>query len=89
MKLSQLFKDKQGKTVIVQWPNWPLWVALALFLLHYYPNTIVQNFSFWGLILTLFYWSYLEICFGVNTWRKILGILVLSSQIYKIYQFFI
>ena len=88
MIFSNFFKDKKGKVVVAQWPNWPLWVALIFFLLKYFPHSIVQDVSFWGLILTLLYWSYLEIFFGVNLWRRLLGMLVVMSQIYKLIKFF-
>jgi hypothetical protein len=75
------FKDKQGNYVIGQWPNKPLLVALGLNALQYYPNTIAQNISHWGVSIVLIYWAYLEIASGVNSWRKLLGSIVMLSSI--------
>jgi hypothetical protein len=75
------FKDKQGDYVIGQWPNKPLLVALGLYALRYYPNTITQNISHWGVSIVLIYWAYLEIASGVNSWRKLLGSIVMLSSI--------
>lgn len=84
MQLKNFFKDKKGRVVVGQWPNWPLWLAIFFFILGFIPVVELRTISFWGLTISLTYWSYLEIFFGVNSWRRILGILVLGSQIYKI-----
>jgi hypothetical protein len=75
------FKDKQDNYVIGQWPNKPLLVALGLYALRYYPNTITQNISHWGVSIVLIYWAFLEITSGVNNWRRLLGIIVMFSSI--------
>ncbi|MFC1649525.1 hypothetical protein ACFL2C_02300 [Patescibacteria group bacterium] len=84
MNKSSFFRDKKGKVVIAQWPNWPLSLAIIFFVLQYVSNPVIQAVGFWGLITSLFYWSYLEIFHGVNTFRKVLGIGVAFSQILKV-----
>lgn len=73
-----LFRTVDGKIVIAQFPNWPLWTWLAA--------TILQSFAFlapwqspiyWIGTAALAWWAYLEIREGVNGFRRILGGLVL------------
>lgn len=75
MKVSNFFKDKNGKVVIAQFPNWPLVLAIIFWILKF-PL---------GVIISLIYWSYLEIVSGVNTFRKTLGIIVLVLQLISLY----
>ncbi|MFZ1720891.1 MAG: hypothetical protein WAU07_00105 [Microgenomates group bacterium] len=83
--INNFFSDKNGNTAILQWPNWPLWLAMLFFLLQQIPNEMIQNISYWGLAVTLIYWSYLEIFYGDSNFRRILGVLVLGSQIFKFF----
>jgi len=79
--LSNFFKDNKGRVVIVQWPNTPLWIAIAFFVLTLLPFPITGQIGSWGLTISLLYWSYLEIIYGVNSWRKLLGLAVATSQL--------
>lgn len=88
MDLLKYFKDKNGKIVIAQWPNLPLWIALVCFLLGFSSQPVIKNLSSWGLLISLLYWSYLEIFYGVNLFRKTLGIAVLISQIFQLLKLF-
>lgn len=80
MSLLNFFKDKQGKLVIGQLPNKPLLVALGLYILRYFPNQTSQLISHWGVPVVLLYWAFLEITSGVNSWRRLLGIIVLLNS---------
>ena len=84
MWIQNIFKDKTGKIIIGQWPNWPIWLTLAFYILRFIPNRLIQSVSSLGVNLTLLYWSYLEITEGVNTFRKLIGISVAISQFYLI-----
>ena len=84
MSLSNFFKDAQGRVVIVQWPNFPLWIAIVSFILTLLSLPLLNQIGFWGLIVSLLYWSYLEIFYGVNTWRRLLGVAVALSQLLKL-----
>jgi hypothetical protein len=77
---SNFFKDHQGRIVIAQWPNSSLWIAIVCFLLTQLSVQILSDIGFWGLIISLLYWSYLEMTSGVNTWRRLLGLVVTLSQ---------
>jgi len=81
---SSFFRDKEGQIVIGQSPNPPLWVAFFFFAASFVPIAIIHDVSQWGLILSLLYWSYLEIVYGVNTWRRVLGTVVGLYQVVKL-----
>lgn len=66
----------------MQFPNWPIWVALALYFVPWLGNDTLTLTSQWLTKVVLLYWSYLEIRFGVNGFRKSLGVFVALSQIY-------
>ncbi len=76
---TNFFRDAQGRIVIAQWPNYPLWIAIVCFFL-----TRLSIIGFWGLIISLLYWSFLEIVSGVNSWRRFLGFVVALSQFLKL-----
>ncbi len=82
--ITNFFRDAQGRVVIGQWPNYPLWIAIVCFFLIRLPVPILHHIGFWGLIISLLYWSYLEIVYGVNTWRRFLGLVVALSQLLKL-----
>ena len=74
-----LFKDKDGKIVIAQFPNAPLLLWLATILISQFvenQNTLTI-LSIIGTI-ALAVWAILEIYSGVNLFRKILGTAVLA-----------
>lgn len=81
------FKDEKGEIVIVQRPNIPLWFAFFFFILKSLPNFFLNDTGTYGLIISLIYWSYLEIKYGANGFRKLLGTIVLIFQIINIYKF--
>ena len=84
--IKNFFKDKNGKIIIGQWPNWPLWLALGLFFIGKIPVSELQVFSTWAMIPTMLYWSYLEIFHGDNSFRRVLGTLVALNFIYNLLQ---
>ena len=74
----RLFRDKAGKVVLAQWPNWALigWAGFAL----------LSRFTQWkqltwvatGFLLA---WAMMEIFQGVNYFRRLLGLTVLLLTI--------
>lgn len=80
-KLVNFFKDKDGKIVIGQFPNWPLFLAGGFYILGYLDNELAKTISSYGVFTAMIYWSYLEIFFGVNSWRKLLGLIVAIMMI--------
>ncbi len=78
--LDRLFRSKEGKVVILQFPNIPLWgwiifTILAMFIKHGKPH---GGFHLLGQSF-LFAWAYLEVRDGDNIFRKVLGALTLIS----------
>ena len=74
----RLFRTVEGRIVIAQFPNWPLWTWLGA--------TVLESVAFlapwqrplyWMGSLALVWWAYLEIVDGVNGFRRMLGSLVL------------
>lgn len=88
MTIPDFFKDENGRVVIAQWPNPPLWTAVAAFLLRYLPFPWAGALSFWGVLLALSYWSYLEIRYGDSGFRRLLGLAVALSQVLKLGRLF-
>ena len=82
MKFADIFKDANGNVVIGQKPNWPIYVVIGLFALRFIPVPGLQPVSIWGVRVVLAYWAYLEIVSGVNTFRRIVGLLVGLYLIY-------
>jgi len=73
-----LFRTVDGKIVIAQFPNWPLWTWLVATILESMDVlTPWQRPLYWIGSLALVWWAYLEIVEGVNGFRRILGSLVL------------
>ena len=74
----RFWKDKQGKVVLWQNPNLPLWTwFISMLLSHILPygqlNFAAALVSFGA----LFTWCYLEVTDGVNYFRRSLGVAVL------------
>lgn len=75
--ISPFFKDPEGRIVIAQFPNWPLWVWLGATLLEslkmsFIPPLWISAIGF----MAILYWAGLEIFQGVNSFRRCLGLLV-------------
>lgn len=84
-KLSQFFKDKNGKIVIAQSPNSPLigFIFCKLLSFVWYGNQpkihYVLDLLCFGFIYT---WAWLEVSSGVNYFRRTLGLTVLLLVIF-------
>ncbi len=74
----KIFKDKNGRIVLTQTPNLPLWAWIAAMALAYLFSKGRTHSLFSVLAYgALFTWSYLEIRNGVNYFRRFLGVMVL------------
>ena len=80
------FRDRNGAIVIAQFPNWPLLAVIAVSLLQLLGNELLNTYLPWVNRVLLLYWSYLEIRFGVNGFRKVLGLCVGGYTIVGIIQ---
>ncbi len=82
----KLFLDKHGKLVVGQKPNIPIiiWVVCAL------SNKLVSNHDVSSLLslvgtAALVLWATLEVGWGVNYFRRLLGIVVLAWIVMRIF----
>lgn len=77
--MRNIFKDKQGKTIIAQKPNLPLIVwffsfVISLLQIHDLVTQLTSAISFGA----LFTWAWMEIFSGVNLFRRILGSVIMA-----------
>lgn len=75
----RFFSDKNGTIVIGQFPNLPILIWGVTIVLRYFDS----NASYTTLLnivgtLALAIWAFLELVSGVNMFRKLLGLCVLS-----------
>lgn len=76
------FKDKNGKVVIAQFPNTPLILWFITFLISFFPlQSRLSNFFDLISFGAIFTWSWLEIFDGVNIFRRVLGLFVVTIVI--------
>lgn len=79
--LRALFQTKNDNIVIAQWPNWPLWIAIALFIVNLFVTGGAQHtviFAYLGFILL---WAFMELLAGVNLFRHLLGGAVIIMEV--------
>ncbi|MEI7819197.1 MAG: hypothetical protein WCI47_03710 [bacterium] len=71
-------KDSNGKIVLVQSPNIPLWGWIVCKLLGYVPflASAKQGLDLLGGAF-LFVWAYLELTEGVNYLRRVFGLVMI------------
>jgi hypothetical protein len=82
--IGRFFRDPgTGRVVVVQWPNLPLWIWLAVTFakLVLAPGGAVgQALSVVG-TLSLIVWAVLEVARGQSPFRRVLGGLVLAGML--------
>lgn len=74
----KIWKDRHGEVVLAQIPNkWLIaWAILSLISMLSSSNR-TANVFWWLSVVFLVIWSYFEIRFGVNYFRKALGVFAL------------
>lgn len=80
------FADKDGNIVIAQKPNVPilLWFVswpFALLLPEGTTRNVIYTFS----MVSLAVWAVLELAFGVNRFRRLLGLVVLTVMCLSVF----
>lgn len=76
------FYDKTGKLVLWQFPNAPLIIWLVFRIITFLNILPAYNSVFKQISIGFFcVWAYLELTQGVNNFRKLLGLLVLTFLI--------
>lgn len=75
--LEWLFQSrKTGSITVGQVPNLPMWIFLVTLLVHWTVSTdTVLADRLEGIsLVSLAWWAILELGWGVNPWRKLLGV---------------
>lgn len=85
-KFLDIFRDPKGRIVIWQSPNLLLlvWIACKVLVFAINNNDLDAGFSHLG-SASLFAWAYLEVSSGVNTFRKILGLIVACATLWNFF----
>ncbi len=77
--MQNLFKDKDGRVVLFQKPNVPIIVwAISMVITRLSHGTVQARFQLLAFI-ALATWAVMEMLWGVNTFRRILGAVVLLA----------
>src|SRR5205085_1951509 len=84
--LMWLFVTKDGQVVIAQMPNAPLIVAFMADGVSYLSHGQVKTVSTWIAQVAFVIWSIMEIRWGVNPFRRILGAIVLALMGFAIFR---
>jgi len=72
-----------GGFVLAQWPNPPLWVALAGALVARLGHGRVHDVATAVFFMGLTVWAYLEVTDGVNWFRRALGVAGLAYALVR------
>jgi len=70
--LANIFRDNDGKVVVVQAPNKVFWIFVVAWVVSVFVPELITLAK-----IILAYWAYLEITGGVNDFRRLLGLAVL------------
>jgi hypothetical protein len=73
-----------GGFVLAQWPNPPLWVALAAALAGRLTHGRVHAYATAVFYLALAVWAYLELTEGANWFRRLLGLAGLAYVLVRL-----
>lgn len=82
LQLRNFFKDADGNVAIWQAPNIPLygWFMFKVLAVVVAAGRLHSGFNLLSTAL-LFTWAYLEITSGVNYFRRLLGLIVITAII--------
>ncbi len=84
--LRWLFLTKDGKVVIGQFPNAPLIAALAADIVSYATSGPIHALASRTAQVCFAIWAGLEIGWGVNPFRRILGAIALSILAFAVFK---
>ena len=77
--ISRLFVAKNGKYVVLQFPNAPLMVAIVAYGLRLVIDAQpLSNYLGVVIDISLGIWAIMEIIWGVNLFRRIFGLVVIG-----------
>jgi hypothetical protein len=84
--LRRLFVTKDGEVVIAQWPNAPLIVAFVADGTSFVSHGQIKSISTWVAQIAFVIWAIMEIGWGVNPFRRILGAIVFALMGFAIFR---
>lgn len=79
-----LFKNNSGKVVLAQQPNLPVIIAFILVIGSWIFTNNLGDFFRVGFYFALLWWSWLELAYGVNGFRRMLGLAVAGLSLYQL-----
>ena len=69
------FENREtGDITVAQFPNLPLWIALAAWVVRRLTEGSVSTVAEAAMRLAVLWWAADEIVRGVNPWRRVLGV---------------
>ena len=86
-RLDSIFRNKEGKIAVFQWPNLPLTVWILATLASKVLAGNLQKASSGVAFVALLMWAVLEISSGESIFRRIVGALVLAWLLFRIFWF--
>lgn len=84
--LRWFFVTKQGEVVFAQFPNAPLWAGLGADVVAYASKGQIHKVSNGISQAAFVVWAVMEIGWGVNPFRRMLGTVVLALMGFAIYK---
>lgn len=80
--IEKCYKDSEGKVVVFQSPNVPImgWLVFTL-AARIFPTGTAHELSTILAFGSLFVWGWLELFYGVNYLRRLLGLLILVVSV--------
>lgn len=85
MNFANFFKDKDGKVVIGQFPNWPIFAILALYIGRSLFDSLNTEIGY-AIVGLWIFWGAWEVYAGVNLFRKTLGLIVIGFNLWSLIQ---
>lgn len=81
---ARFFRDKDGNLVLWQWPNiaLSLWL-ICLILAKLLPSGSLRDLTAWLGFGSLLTWAVLELFWGVDYFRRLVGLIVLAIVIHS------
>ena len=88
--MKNIFKDKSGGVVLIQFPNWQLFLALVFMVMsRIFSDGLIGNVFYLLFLLFLVIWSIFELAQGVNLFRKLIGVTFICYVLVKLGSMFL
>lgn len=81
----RILADKNGKIVIWQKPNVALYLVAASWVMSRFGTVEFQRFARNIFLLSLLYWAIIELFYGVNLLRRLLGGFFVAYAVWQLF----